>query len=79
MCVYVYIMCIYIYIYIHRERERERDLPTDRDTRTKRQSGLFALVWLFRVVHPIPITRLRSFRTQPLEHLSAAVELLANF
>ena len=26
-------------------------------------------------VHPIPITRFRSFRTQPLEHLSAAVKL----
>ena len=27
------------------------------------------------VLHPIPITRLRYFRTQPLEHLSATVKL----
>ena len=26
-------------------------------------------------VHPIPITRFRSFRTQPLESLSAAIKL----
>ena len=29
-------------------------------------------------LHPIPITRFRSFRTQPLENVSAAVKLPIN-
>ena len=53
-------MCMYVYIYIY-------IYMYTYTVRTSRRRSA--------PVHPIPITRFRSFRTQPLENLSAAVKL----
>ena len=67
VCMYV---CIYIYIYIYNSQPLQRVLgipPTAKPCHRRNPSEIR--------LHPIPITRFRSFRTQPLESLSAAVKL----
>ena len=65
--IYIHTLCIiyiYIYIYKHAYIHKVIAIPT---------INMFSAV--LSCLHPIPITTFRSFRTQPLENLSAAVKL----
>ena len=80
--VYIYIyIYIYIYMYMCISLSLELISPRTLTTRAPTDSpkGIQRLARCRgscdAVVHPIPITRFRFFRTQPLENLSAAVKL----
>ena len=75
VCMYV---CIYIYIYIHTSHSLYIYIYIymhERDSTLCGESALRTSVLSSTRLHPVRNPRFASFRTQPLENLSAAVKL----